>query len=1024
MSIKRRLLGLVLTVALVLAMLPLSGIGASASYTGAFQFDSNGKFRVMSLNDIQDDRYVDSRVIAMITSAITRYNPDLVVFVGDNVTGGLSSSAFKASADQFLQPLLNANTKYAVTFGNHDDQGTINKTDQYAYYLSHGGNNAVDHDVTSLTGVGSGVIPIYQNGQTSGTPAFQVYLMDSGTYASGGGYDCPYTDQIDYYIQRSITYPNVPSLWYQHRIVPDVYSECMTTTNNGSGVSFTGNGSPFSSSTYWLQSSRINWAKSGVATTLSEIYKEPPCPANLSTYQSAAHRSSPTYGSKTLYESWVAYGNMLGTYYGHDHKNSFVSTTADGIDIGFSKGATLSSYNDGNPGFRIYDLDVNGTYSSYNVTESDLKKAQIFFDANGGTGEMIPQFITKNSSANIKANAYTKTSSTFLGWATSPTGNVVYANGANYSIGSADVTLYAKWTATSNIAFNAGGGIGGTGPAAMAVGTALTAPAVTRTGYTLSSWSPSLPSTVPATDTTYTAQWAANTYTVNYNGNTFTSGNTVNSSHTYDTAKNLTTNGYTKVGYKFLGWSMSSSATIATYTDAQSVTNLTAAKNGVVTFYAVWQIGSYKMTFNADGGSGGTVVTKIYGTSLTAPTVTKVGHTFDGWDPEVPATVPGYDEDFVAQWTRNSYTITFNAGGGEGGASVPVLYGELPSAPTVSKAGHTFAGWNPAIVSVTESTTYVAQWNTSSYSINFDADGGTGGTGETMTFGTALVAPSVLKEGYSFAGWEPSVPSTVPAADTTYIAQWTPINFNITFDAAGGTGSTSGPMAFGSDLIPPVVARVGYAFNGWSPDVPSTVPASDVTYTAQWLLESNNLIFAPNGGTGGTGAMLELGAPITSPPMSRSGYLFIGWLPSLPSTVVEGLNTYKAQWAVSSFLITFDANGGAGGTSGMYQFSTHITAPSVTKPGYTFTGWSPIVPASVPGQNTTYTAQWSRNKIQIIFDANGGVGGTSDLMTFEDNLVAPTVTKPGYIFTGWSPAVPSQVVAGNRTYTAQWTPKS
>lgn len=1023
MSKKKRFLSTILTIAIVVSLMPWSGIPSSASYNDAFEFGTDGKFTVLQLADIQDNQSVEPRAIALITNMIARYNPDLIVLTGDNVTGGLSSSNFQSSVNQFTQPIINAGIPFVVTFGNHDDEsGAPSKDTQYNYYKSRGGNLFVDHDVPALTGAGNGVVPIYPNGQTTGDPAFQVYVMDSGTYADGG-YDCPYTNQIDYYIQNSQAYPTVPSLWFMHIIIPDVFYETMTTTNNGT-TGRSGNGSAFGSSTYYLQADKINWAKSGQATTIAEMYKELPCPTKPATYTSTAHKSSPTYGSKTLYESWVAYGNMLGSYYGHDHQNSFVTTTQHGIDIGFGKSAGKSAYNDNNPGARIYELDVNGTYSTHNVTESDLTKAQIFFDANGGTGEMIPQFITKNSSANIKANAYTKTSSTFLGWATSPTGNVVYANGANYSIGSADTTLYAKWTATSNITFNAGGGTGGTGPAAMAVGTALTAPAVTRTGYTLSSWSPSLPSTVPATDTTYTAKWAANTYTVNYNGNTFTSGNTVNSLHTYDTAKNLTTNGYTKVGYKFLGWSMSSSATIATYTDAQSVTNLTAAKNGVVTFYAVWQIGSYKMTFNADGGSGGTVVTKIYGTSLTAPTVTKVGHTFDGWDPEVPATVPGYDEDFVAQWTRNSYTITFNAGGGEGGASVPVLYGELPSAPTVSKAGHTFAGWNPAIVSVTESTTYVAQWNTSSYSINFDAAGGTGGTGETMTFGTALVAPSVLKEGYSFAGWEPSVPSTVPAADTTYIAQWTPINFNITFDAAGGTGSTSGPMAFGSDLIPPVVARVGYAFNGWSPDVPSTVPASDVTYTAQWLLESNNLIFAPNGGTGGTGAMLELGAPITSPPMSRSGYLFIGWLPSLPSTVVEGLNTYKAQWAVSSFLITFDANGGAGGTSGMYQFSTHITAPSVTKPGYTFTGWSPIVPASVPGQNTTYTAQWSRNKIQIIFDANGGVGGTSDLMTFEDNLVAPTVTKPGYIFTGWSPAVPSQVVAGNRTYTAQWTPKS
>lgn len=1020
MKLKKRLFSLALTIAMVLSILPLSGIGASASYTAKFQFDAKGKFTVMQLADIQDNQSVEPRAIALITNMIARYNPDLIVFTGDNVTGGLNSSNFQSSVNQFTQPIINAGIPFVVTFGNHDDEsGAPSKDTQYNYYKSRGGNLFVDHDIPTLTGAGNGVVPIYPNGQTTGDPAFQVYVMDSGSYASSGGYDCPYTDQIDYYIQNSQAYPTVPSLWFMHIIIPDVFYETMTTTNNGT-TGRSGNGSAFGSSTYYLQADKINWAKSGQATTIAEMYKELPCPAKPATYTSTVHKSSPTYGSKTLYESWVAYGNMLGSYYGHDHQNSFVTTTQHGIDIGFGKSAGKSSYNDNNPGARIYELDVNGTYSTHNVTESDLTKAQIFFDANGGTGEMIPQFITKSSSANIKANAYTKTSSTFLGWATSPTGNVVYANGANYSIGSVDATLYAKWTATSNITFNAGGGTGGTGPTTMAVGAALTAPAVTRTGYTLSSWSPPLPATVPASDTTYTAQWTANTYTINYNGNSNSAGSTASSTHTYDTAKNLTANGFSRVGYNYLGWSTSSSATTAAYTNTQSVTNLTAAVNGVVTFYAVWQIGMYTITFNANEGSGGTSSQKTYGTPLSAPTVTRQGYTFNSWLPLVPSTVPGYNETYVAQWTQNSYNITFNANGGTGGTSASVLYGVMPTAPTVTKAGHTFAGWDPPVTAATESKTYTAQWNTSSYTIVFDANGGTGGTGGTMVFGTPLTAPTVTKVGYNFGGWTPTVPSTVPAANSTYIAQWNPINYYITFNADGGTGGTSGPMPFDSELIAPEVARAGYTFMGWDPEVPSTVPAIDSTYTAQWAISTNNLIFAPNGGTGGTGTMLAFGEPIISPAMSRPGYLFTGWQPALPSTVVEGINTYQAQWVINKFMVTFDAAGGTGGTSGLYQFGTHITPPAVTKAGYTFTGWLPSVPASVPGQNTTYTAQWSRDKIQITFDANSGSGGTSSLMTFGDVLTSPIVSKTGYIFTGWSPALPSKVVAGNQTYTAQW----
>lgn len=1020
---KKKLLCIALSFTLLASIIQSSNVRASAGYTNALQFGTDGKFTVVQLADIQDDSSVDSRVISMITNMVSRYSPDLVVFTGDNIAGMISTSSFQSSVNAFTQPLVNSGIPFAVTFGNHDAEkmpiiGTNagSKDSQYNYYMTK--STAIDHDVDALTGAGSGVIPVYPNGQTSGTPAFQIYLMDSGDNASSG-YDSPYTDQIDYYIQRSLQYPNAPSLWFQHIVIPDLFYECMTTTNNGT-TGRSGNGSTFGSSTYYLQTNRINWPKSGQATTIADIYKELPCPPNPSTYTSTAHRSSATYGSKTLYESWVAYGNMLGAFFGHDHQNSYISTSQHGIDMGFGKAATLNSYNDGNPGFRVYELDVNGTYSSHNVTEADLTKAQVFFNANGGSGELIPQFINKNGTAALRPNTYTKGTTPFMGWATSPTGSVLYADGSNYTIGTSDVTLYAKWGVTADITFNANGGSGGTGPTPMEVGTTLTAPTVTRTGYTFNGWLPSLPSTVPAAAVTYTAQWTANTYTIIYNGNTGSSGATNSSTHTYDTAKNLTANGFTKVGHSFLGWSTSSAATTPTYSNSQSVINLTDTPNGVLTFYAVWQINSYLMTFDANGGFGGTSSSKTYGTQLTAPVVSREGYTFAGWNPVVPATVPGYNENFVAQWTQNSYSISFNANGGTGGTTSSVLYGALPTAPSVSKTGYSFAGWSPAIVAATGPATYTAQWNANNYSIFFDANGGTGSTGGTMTFGTPLSAPSVSRTGYTFNGWSPAVPSTVPADNTTYTAQWTPINYNITFDAAGGTGGTSGQMPYNSELTPPAVARGGYTFMGWDPEVPAAVPAEDSTYTAQWAISTNNLTLFANGGTGGSSVTLALGAPIVPPTLSRPGYVFSGWYPALPSTVVGGINTYNAQWFVNSYLITFDANGGSGSTSALLTFGTHLTIPTISKPGFTFIGWSPEVPATVPNSNVTYVAQWSRNQIQVTFDANSGVGGTSSLMNYGDSLIPPAVSRPGYIFTGWLPALPTKVVAGNQTYTAQW----
>ncbi|MBQ5389061.1 MAG: InlB B-repeat-containing protein [Paludibacteraceae bacterium] len=89
-------------------------------------------------------------------------------------------------------------------------------------------------------------------------------------------------------------------------------------------------------------------------------------------------------------------------------------------------------------------------------------------------------------------------------------------------------------------------------------------------------------------NTTLYAQWTANQYTVKFNANNGT-GTMSNQSFTYNEEKALTANAFTRKGYTFLGWAKSSSATTATYTDKQTVKNLTDNNNAIVNLYAVWQ---------------------------------------------------------------------------------------------------------------------------------------------------------------------------------------------------------------------------------------------------------------------------------------------------------------------------------------------------------------------------------------------------------------------------------------------------
>ncbi|MBF0651077.1 leucine-rich repeat protein [Dysgonomonas sp. GY75] len=91
------------------------------------------------------------------------------------------------------------------------------------------------------------------------------------------------------------------------------------------------------------------------------------------------------------------------------------------------------------------------------------------------------------------------------------------------------------------------------------------------------------------------AKWTPTSYIVVYNGNGNTGGSTSSSTHTYDVAKNLTANGFTKTGYAFAGWATSATGSVE-YSNGQSVSNLTAANNGTVNLYAKWTLTTVAVT--------------------------------------------------------------------------------------------------------------------------------------------------------------------------------------------------------------------------------------------------------------------------------------------------------------------------------------------------------------------------------------------------------------------------------------------
>lgn len=208
-----------------------------------------------------------------------------------------------------------------------------------------------------------------------------------------------------------------------------------------------------------------------------------------------------------------------------------------------------------------------------------------------------------------------------------------------------------------------------------------------------------------------TADWACalysawNTYTVTYNGNGATGGSTANSSHTYNTAKALTANGYTRTGYKFAGWSTSNTATSATYSDQQSVSNLTATNGGTVTLYAVWTpIAPYSLSLSGTGNTTSSISLKLVASSAVTisnytvyyKTGSATTYSSKNFGSSATGSITGLISDanytiyFTATnttGTTQSGTITYSTKLSNPTITVPVVSNLLPFSCTVTANG-------------------------------------------------------------------------------------------------------------------------------------------------------------------------------------------------------------------------------------------------------------------------------------------------------------------------------------------------
>lgn len=636
------------------------------------------------------------------------------------------------------------------------------------------------------------------------------------------------------------------------------------------------------------------------------------------------------------------------------------------------------------------------------------------------------------------------------------------------------------------VTWNTNGGAPAIEPVSYKYGETITVPTETnnlqKEGYDFAGWNGYTQGmTMPDNPVTFTALWSTEVYTI-----TFYDSDGTTKLYTSQFAYNATVNLPTpiKTGNTFTGWYDSDGYAVVSAFDMP-------AKD--IDLYATWEVNQYTITFDSNGGVAVSPVTCNYGAILTGFAVpTREGHTFDGWaivadntttiitdkegnislpDGSTQYAMPATNITLVAQWTINSYTITFVNENGEVLQSskweygtTPSYTGETPAKAATAQYSYTFAGWTPAISAVTGEATYTATYTATvnEYTITFKNEDGTVLQSGKVAYGEMPVyngetptKAATAQYTYTFAGWTPEIVSVVGEAVYTAIFKPEERSYTITWVNYDGTvleededvlyGKT--PTYDGNTPVKAGNAQYSYTFNGWTTAISPVT--GNATYTAAYTETVNKytITFVDEDGTTVLqssqweyGAMPSCSGTPTKAATAQYTYTFAGWDKEIVAVTGEAIykatytatvNTYTVIWKNwDGTVLETDENVPYGATPS-HDGETPVKAAD-EQYTYTFTGWHPVL-AGVTG-DATYTAlyDYEANEYTITYNLDGGVvvGENPTTYTVEsDAITLINPTKEGFNFVGWTGTGLSGATmdvtipagsTGDRSYTATW----
>ena len=546
-----------------------------------------------------------------------------------------------------------------------------------------------------------------------------------------------------------------------------------------------------------------------------------------------------------------------------------------------------------------------------------------------------------------------------------------------------------------------------------------------KAGYAFQGWEEEVPSTMPAQNITLTAKWNENPADYTDYDIAVAAANAKKAEANYDKT-------YTEASRKALDAALAVDVSGKKLSEQGVVDAQTAAINAAVK-------GLEKMTYNAtfyvDGEEYRVVPTKV-GEQIVAPEApSKQGYTFTGWTPEV-GTMGIEDVSFNAVFSAGTvaYTVetyVMDVTGNYGDAAIEnksATTGETVSVTPEAREGFSVAAESVLSGEVKADGSLVLKvyYSRNKYTLTVD------GVASEVYYGAAVSVAEPSKEHYTFAGWEPELPDTMPANDVTVVSKWTEDDADYTaYDAAVAAAQakkaeTDYDKTYTAESRAALDAALAEKVSGKKYSEQNVVDAATkaindaiaaldlMTYNATFYVDGAEYRVVPT----------KVGAQIVAPEApSKTGYVFTGWDPAVGVMGTEDVS-FNAQFSAGE--VSYKVETYVMGLDGQYGAAETKTVPATTgaavsvepeaREGFTVADNSVLSGVVVADSSLVLKVYYSRNQYKLSVD-----GVESDVYYGAALNIAAPAAREGFTFTGWNVEVPANMPASDLTLVSQWS---